>query len=131
VPGVPFDERGGTIPNREGRVLTRNGDEGEVVPGTYVVGWIKRGPSGVIGTNKPDAHETADRLLEDLCSGSLPEPAEPGRAGIDALLAKRGVHVVSFTDWQRLDALEIAGGKACGRPRLKLTKIEEMLAALK
>lgn len=131
IPGVPFDERAGIIPNREGRVLTQGGEEGEVVPGTYVVGWIKRGPSGVIGTNKPDAHETAERLLEDLCSGSLPEPAGPGRAGIDALLAERGVQVVSFSDWQRLDALEIAGGKACGRPRLKLTKIEEMLAALK
>jgi ferredoxin--NADP+ reductase len=129
VPGLPFDERAGTIPNREGRVLTAN--DGEVVPATYVVGWIKRGPSGVIGTNKPDAHETVDRVMEDFCAGNLPEPAEPGRAGIDALLARRGVRVVSFKDWQRLDALEVAKGKATGRPRLKFTRISEMLAALK
>jgi ferredoxin--NADP+ reductase len=129
VPGVPFDERAGVIPNREGRVTS--GPNGDVVPGTYVVGWIKRGPSGVIGTNKPDAHESADRLLDDLRAGALPEPAEPGREGLDRLLESRGVHVVSFGDWQRLDALEVAAGKACGRPRLKFTRIPEMLTALK
>ncbi len=129
IPGLPFDERAGTIPHREGRVLTAA--DGDVVPGTYVVGWIKRGPSGVIGTNKPDAQETVDQLLDDLRAGALPEPAEPGRAGIDALLASRGVRVVSFGEWQTLDALEVAAGKAVGRPRLKFTRVPEMLGALK
>ncbi len=128
VPGVPFDERVGIIPNREGRVLS--GPDGAVVPGTYVVGWIKRGPSGVIGTNKPDAYESVDRLLEDLRQGRLPEPADPGRDGLDSRLAARGATVISFSDWQRIDALEIANGKAHGRPRLKFTRIREMLTAL-
>jgi ferredoxin--NADP+ reductase len=128
IPGLPFDDRAGTVPNRDGRVVT---SEGDVIPGAYVVGWIKRGPSGVIGTNKPDAHETVDRLFEDLRAGALPEPAEGGREALDALLRERGVHVVSFADWQKLDALEVAAGKAVGRPRLKFTRVPDMLGALR
>ncbi|MCU0621292.1 MAG: FAD-dependent oxidoreductase [Gemmatimonadales bacterium] len=128
VPGVPFDERAGVIPNLEGRVLAAPGGSA-VVAGTYVAGWIKRGPSGVIGTNKPDAVESADRLLADHAAGALPTP-RAGRAGMDALLAARGVRVVSFADWQRLDALEVANGQRAGRPRLKFTRIDEMLEAL-
>ncbi len=128
LPGVPFDERSGTIPNREGRVLAAAG--GAVVPGLYVVGWIKRGPSGVIGTNKPDAHESAERLLEDLRAGALPAPAEPGRAALDARLAGRGVRATTWADWQALDRLEQERGQAAGRPREKFTRVPEMLAAL-
>jgi ferredoxin--NADP+ reductase len=121
LPGLPFDERAGTIPNAQGRV--------EGMRGTYVVGWIKRGPSGVIGTNKPDAVESAACLLEDAAAGALPA-AEADPAALDALLAARGVRVVTYADWQRLDALEVENGKAAGRPRLKFTRIDEMLEAL-
>lgn len=126
LPGVPFDERACIVPNAAGRV-TR---EGAAVPGLYVTGWIKRGPSGVIGTNKPCAVETADALLDDLRGGRLDTGARPAPEAMPALLAARGVRAVSFPDWQRLDALERAHGEALGRPRRKYTTIAEMLAAL-
>jgi ferredoxin--NADP+ reductase len=128
LPGLPFDDRAGTIPNAGGRVLAAPG-AAEGVPGTYVVGWIKRGPSGVIGTNKPCAVETAALVLDDAARGALPAPAH-GPDAVDALLAGRGVQPVSYHDWQRLDALEVERGKAAGRPRLKFTRIPEMLEAL-
>ena len=127
LPGVAFDSKRGVIPSAEGRVLTADGTPSR---GEYVVGWIKRGPSGVIGTNKPDAVESADALLEDHGAGQLPEPKVTDRDAITRLLAERGVRTVSWQDWQRLDALERARGQALGRPRLKFTRIEEMLAAL-
>ncbi len=127
IPGVAFDGKRGVIPNQQGRVLTA---DGACAPGEYAVGWIKRGPSGVIGTNKPDAVESADLLLEDAAAGRLNPAAEPGRAGIERLLATRGVRVVGWSDWQRLDQLEQGHGKALGRPRLKFTRVAEMLAAL-
>jgi len=128
LPGLPFDERSGTIPNANGRVLTAPG-AADTLPGVYVAGWIKRGPSGVIGTNKPCAVESASQLLADRASGVLPAPTGD-RAALDHLLSERGVRVVSFADWQRLDSLEVEQGKAAGRPRLKFTRIEEMLEAL-
>ncbi|HMV31152.1 MAG TPA: NADP oxidoreductase, partial [Gemmatimonadales bacterium] len=127
IPGVPFDGKRGVIPNAQGRVLDAGG---ACAPGEYAVGWIKRGPSGVIGTNKPDAIESADLLLEDAAAGRLNPAAEPGRAGIERRLTARGVRVVSWSDWQRLDQLEQGRGKALGRPRLKFTSVAEMLAAL-
>jgi len=96
----------------------------------YVAGWIKRGPSGVIGTNKPCATESAEQLLADHAAGHLPAP-HGDRAALDALLAARGVRVVTFADWQKIDQLEVEQGKAAGRPRLKFTRIDEMLEALK
>lgn len=126
IAGVPFDARAGVVPNREGRVLTAPGAE-TTVPGTYVTGWIKRGPSGIIGTNKPDSVETVERLLADHAAGALPTAPGAGRAAIDALLAARGVTVVSFDDWRRLDAAEQAAGQAQGRPRVKVTRVAEML----
>ncbi len=127
LPEAPFDQRRGIMPNEQGRVVTAPG-----VPATgeYVVGWIKRGPSGVIGTNKPDAVESADRLLEDAAAGRLVAPPAPGRDGIAPLLARRGIRVVTWADWQRLDQMEQHRGKAQGRPRLKFTSIQEMLTAL-
>jgi ferredoxin--NADP+ reductase len=104
-------------------------DPGTVSRGEYVVGWIKRGPSGVIGTNKPDAVETVDALLEDRRSGALPEPTVPA-CRLEQLLAERHVRVVTWDDWRRLDELEQANGAALGRPRLKFTRSDEMLAAL-
>jgi len=129
LPGVPFYEGWGTIPNDKGRILTDHKD-GQVVPGEYVSGWIKRGPSGVIGTNKPDSVETVEMLIEDMAAGKLHDPAQPGRESVDKLLAGRGVRVVTFADWQILDQIETARGAAQGRPRVKMTTVKEMLDAL-
>ncbi len=129
VPGVPFDPRAGVIPNVEGRVLVGPGAP-EMCRGVYAVGWIKRGPSGVIGTNKPDSVETADRLLEDVASGAVTPKTRGSRTAVDQVLQARGVQVVSYADWQKLDALEQAAGKPRGAPREKFTRVAEMLSAL-
>ncbi len=129
LPGVPFHDAWGTIPNDKGRVLTQQKD-GQVVPGEYVVGWIKRGPSGVIGTNKPDSVETANMLLEDLEADKLLDPAAPSREALENLLAQRKVQYVTYDDWLRLDQMELERGEACGRPRLKYCDVGEMLDAL-
>jgi ferredoxin/flavodoxin---NADP+ reductase len=126
LPELPLDAKRGVIPNSDGRVIR----DGVPSPGEYVVGWIKRGPSGVIGTNKPDAVESADQLLTDLAAGALLAPPEPAGTGVDHLLSARGVRVVSWADWQRLDALEKSRGAAVGRPRLKFSQVEEMMRAL-
>lgn len=121
LPGVPFDSRKGVIPNQGGRVLC----EGQVVVGEYTAGWIKRGPSGVIGTNKADATETIKLLLQD--APSLPLATEPDPQAIVQLLQARGVRYVTLEHWLKLDAIECAQGQAQGRPRVKLTSIEKML----
>jgi ferredoxin--NADP+ reductase len=123
LPGLPYDERGGTIPNAGGRVL---GLEGGPLPGVYCAGWIKRGPTGVIGTNKKDATETVELLLEDARAGGLPESSAEG---IDDLLAERGVPVVTYTGWEAIDAREREAGEPLGRPRVKLASWDELLAA--
>lgn len=128
LPGVPFYEKWGIIPNDKGRVLTTLG--GEQVIGDYVAGWIKRGPSGIIGTNKPDSVETVNMLLEDVAAGKIFTPSKPSPSAVEDLLNRRGVRYVTFKDWQLLNAAEIANGEALGRPRLKYTRIEDMLAAL-
>ncbi len=126
VPELPFDERSGVIPNVEGRVIA----DGQTLRGVYCTGWIKRGATGVIGTNKPDAVETVNQLLNDLphLPDIAPENAQP--QAIPNLLAERGVQYVTFSDWQTLDRLEIANGQAVGRPRLKFSRIPAMLDAL-
>ncbi|MDE0609059.1 MAG: FAD-dependent oxidoreductase [Anaerolineaceae bacterium] len=129
LPDIPFYEPWGIIPNEKGRVL-REQDGSESLTGLYVVGWIKRGPSGVIGTNKPDSVETVAMLLEDLAAGELWQPTAPAPAAVDELLTERGLRPVTFADWQTLDALEQERGEALGRPRLKYSRVEEMLAAL-
>jgi ferredoxin--NADP+ reductase len=101
------------------------------VTGLYTAGWIKRGPSGVIGTNKPDAVETVDLLLADFREDRLLPPGEPDASAIPALLRARGVHAVIYPDWHRLDAPEQGEGKRVGRPRIKFTRVDDMLAALK
>ncbi len=125
--GVPFDERRGIVPNEGGRVL---GAGGGTVPGEYVVGWAKRGPSGVIGTNKSDAAATVALMREDreagISAGSLRDGADPDLAD---LLRQRGVRWVDEPAWRRLDEHETARGKAEGRPRVKLCSVEEMLEA--
>jgi ferredoxin--NADP+ reductase len=126
--GLPFDDSWGVIPNDSGRVA---GSDGRPIEGLYVSGWIKRGPSGVIGTNKPDAGETADKMVEDQTAGAMFEPARPDEAAVDELFrARRAVHV-SFEQWQRLDELERSRGREAGRPRVKYSSTEEILDALR
>jgi len=128
LPGVPFYERWGIIPNQVGRV-TANGGE-QIVPGEYVVGWAKRGPSGVIGTNKPDALESVNSLRDDFNHGRLPVAQDPDPEAIDKLLQERNVRYVTFEDWKKIDELERARGAEQGRPRVKFVSIDEMLAAI-
>jgi ferredoxin/flavodoxin---NADP+ reductase len=123
IPGVPFDEGSGTIPNADGRVLDEGGAP---IPGLYCAGWIKRGPTGVIGTNKKDATETVAHLLEDARDGRL--PARQGGT-IDELLSERGAEVVMYAGWEAIDALERLRGEPHGRPRVKLSTWDELLAA--
>jgi len=124
LPEVPFDQRKGVIPNQGGRVLR----EGQVAVGEYTAGWIKRGPSGVIGTNKADATETVKLLLQD--APHLPLAPEPNPEAVTRLLQARGVRYVTLEHWLKLDALECALGQAQGRPRVKLTSVDKMLEAV-
>ena len=100
------------------------------IPGEYAAGWIKRGPTGVIGTNKPDAAETVAAMLEDAARGLVLVPAHPDPAAAEALVRARQPRVVSYADWRRLDEIETAAGRRQGRPRVKLTSVDAMLAAL-
>ncbi|HKH40452.1 MAG TPA: FAD-dependent oxidoreductase [Solirubrobacterales bacterium] len=129
IDGIPFDERRGLIHNDGGRV---HDGEGEQVPGLYAVGWIKRGPSGVIGTNKKDAHETVAKLFADLESGKVPEaPLADDRGAIEALLNERKPDHVTFEGWQAIDAAEVEAGKPHGRPRIKFCRVHELVEASK
>jgi ferredoxin/flavodoxin---NADP+ reductase len=126
--GVPFDERRGVIPNRGGRVTELGSDQ--QVHGHYAVGWIKRGTSGVIGTNKKDAQETVDGLVEDAKAGRVPSPPLAGeRLAIVDLLAERAPDAVSYQGWEAIDRAEQERGKPLGRPRVKFVRIDEMLDA--
>ncbi len=129
LPGVPFDDSWGVIPNAGGRVLDPATHEPLV--GQYTAGWIKRGPTGVIGTNKPDAAETVENMLADARAGHVLSPTQPTAAAAQALVCERQPQVVTYADWQRLDALELSRGKEQGRPRIKFTRVEDMLAALR
>lgn len=123
VPGLPFDLATGTVPHEHGRVVR----DGVVVPGAYVTGWIKRGPTGVIGTNKADAQETVRSLLEDL--PGLPDPAFPDPAQLRAALAARGIRPVDWAGWLRLDAEEVRRGGLRGAERVKVAEMTDMLDA--
>lgn len=112
--GVEFDDWGGVAVNEDGRVA----------PGVYAVGWIKRGPTGVIGTNKHDGDKAAEQILEDI-----PESTKPGRAALESLLEEKGVRWVTYEEWQKIDAAEQANAKP-GAPRRKFTRVEDMLAVL-
>jgi ferredoxin--NADP+ reductase len=125
LPGVPFDEERGTIRNAGGRVL---GEDGMPVPGVYAAGWIKRGPSGVIGTNKKDATETVDLLLGDDREGRLPRRGKTAD-DVDALLDERGIRRVVYSGWSAIDAHERTAGEPLGRPRVKLCTWDQLLAA--
>ncbi|HKG37626.1 MAG TPA: FAD-dependent oxidoreductase [Conexibacter sp.] len=125
LPGVPFDDRAATIPNDHGRVLDAPG--GEQRPGEYVSGWIKRGPSGIIGTNKKDSQDTVDALLEDHAAGKVPEPAVADSDAILAVLAERAPDHITYAHWEAIDEHERTLGEPHGRPRVKLTRHEHLL----
>jgi ferredoxin/flavodoxin---NADP+ reductase len=123
LPGVPFDERSATIANEQGRVIGAHGP----LAGEYTVGWIKRGPSGVIGTNKKDAQQTVDALLEDMRTGSLHTPAQPDADAAEELLRGRVPELVTYEGWSEIDRHEQERGRPQERPRVKLTRIDELL----
>ncbi|HWQ12179.1 MAG TPA: FAD-dependent oxidoreductase [Roseiflexaceae bacterium] len=128
LPGVPFDDAACVIPNVAGRVIEPAG--GEEVPGEYVVGWIKRGPSGVIGTNKADAVSTVAAMVEDLATlpGIADEQRDPQL--VVELLRRRKLDFVLVEGWRALDAHEVQCGAAQGRPRVKVTSVQEMLRVI-
>jgi ferredoxin/flavodoxin---NADP+ reductase len=123
IHGVPFDEERCVIPHENGRIAGRTGE--------YAVGWIKRGPTGIIGTNKRDAQETVHSLLADLDADRLGSPGDPDRDSLEALLAERQPDAVSYAGWQAVDRVEREAGEPHGRPRIKLCSFEELLEAAK
>ena len=127
IEGVPYDERRGVIPNEGGRVTDSGG--GDHLRGHYATGWIKRGPSGVIGTNKKDSQETVTSLLEDMEAGRLPERDDTDPAAIESLLRERRPELVTFEGWRAIDAAEQERGRSQGRPRVKFCRVEEMVEA--
>ena len=126
LPDVPFDERYFVLPNDRGRVVS---PDGEAVAGVYAVGWIKRGPTGILGTNKRDADETISCLVDDLRAGALPSPPSPQQEQLDALIADRKPDLVTAEGWRAIAAQELEHGAAQGRPRVKLASRPELLAA--
>ena len=126
--GLPFLDDRGVIPNDNGRVIDREGRQD--LTGVYVSGWIKRGPTGVIGTNKADAKETVASMLADLEEGLVGEPQDASPEVIEMLLKDREVRYVSYEEWEDIDRLETAMGMPDGRPRVKFTSREEFFEAL-
>jgi ferredoxin--NADP+ reductase len=128
LPGVPFDDKWGVVLNEKGRVL--DPDSKQPLAGEYTAGWIKRGPTGVIGTNKPDAAETVTGMLEDVAEGHTLDPVEPDAAAAERLVRQRRPDYIAYADWLRLNELETARGQDRGCPRVKFTRVHEMLEAL-
>ncbi len=124
IEGVPFDEKEGIFPNDKGRLL----DNGSVVNSVYVTGWIKRGPSGIIGTNKPDSVETVNCLLEDI---EKIDGEKSGNSGIMKILSEKQTRAVNYDGWKKIDEAEVKRGEPKGKPREKFTRIEEMLDIVK
>jgi ferredoxin--NADP+ reductase len=118
IPDVPFDERQGRFANDDGRIL----------PGLYAVGWARRGPSGTIGTNKPDGFSVVGKIREDIESGALGTTLRQGRPGFDALAEARGLDVVTFRDWKKIEEAEERAARE-GAPREKFVDIEAMIRA--
>ncbi|ANU07791.1 FAD-dependent oxidoreductase [Paraurantiacibacter namhicola] len=119
IPGVPFDERAGRFAN----------DEGRIMPGLYCVGWARRGPSGTIGTNRPDGYSVVEKVREDIESGALGPGRKRGRAGFDELAEERGIDIVTFRDWKKIEEAEAAAARE-GSPREKFVDVEAMIRAL-
>ena len=127
LPDVPFDDRRGVIANAEGRVLETDGQE--PLTGIYASGWIKRGPTGVIGTNKPDALQTVKCMVADVADGKVLQPAGATAEAAARLVRERQPAFFSYADWLHLNKVEVSRGKEIGAPRVKFTRIDEMLAA--
>ncbi len=128
IPGVPFDERKGIIPNTDGCVT--DPATGEVVPNQYVAGWAKSGPQGLIGSHKQASGAVAKLVLEDLRDGRVPERDLPDREAIYRLLDERQIDFVTFHDWKILDRVEVNRGQRRGAPRVKFSAIEDMLVIM-
>jgi ferredoxin/flavodoxin---NADP+ reductase len=128
LPGVPFNDDWGVILNEKGRVL--DSQTKQPLVGQYTAGWIKRGPTGVIGTNKPDAAETVTGMLEDLARDIHLRPSDATPEAVERMVRERQPQYVSYQDWLRLDDIETRRGKETGRPRVKFTRVKDMLAAL-
>jgi ferredoxin--NADP+ reductase len=118
IPGVPFDERAGRFAN----------DEGRIMPGLYCVGWARRGPSGTIGTNRPDGYSVVELIGEDIEAGKLGRAGKPGRAGFDALAEQRGLDIVTFRDWKKIEEAEEKAARE-GAPREKFVDVAAMIRA--
>ena len=127
---VPFDHNTGTIPNECGQIIDEHKDK-SLCTREYVAGWIKRGPTGVIGTNKQDAVETVHRLLETILQEQIEPRHQIDSSGFESLLKERNVDFVSFEDWKLLDEYETESGQAQERPRVKVTSIEKMLETIR
>ena len=125
IPGIPFDDKRGVFPNSDGRIT---GDDGTPVRSLYTAGWIKRGPTGIIGTNRADSVATVDALLADL--EHLDSSRKSGAAGIYTLLDQRGIRHISYFEWQKIDQVEQDRGKIHGKPREKITSMAEFLEIL-
>lgn len=123
--GLPFDAGRGVVPNEHGRVI--DPAAGTRMPGVYVAGWIKRGPTGLIGANKGCSRDTVAGMVEDLAAGSSFAPTAPAPETVDQLLRERRVDFVTYAEWKRIDELEVSRGQAAGRPRVKLTEREDIL----
>ena len=128
LPDIPYDENSGTIMNASGRVVE---SDGAPVCGLYTAGWIKRGPSGVIGTNKTCAQETVARMIEDIGLGKVNIPEDPSIKGVEDLIYGIGSAVVTYPEWENIDRLELQKGEAQGRPRVKYTDVSEMIRVAK
>lgn len=124
LPKLPWDLETGTVPDAGGRVVQ---ESGEHLQSTYVTGWIRRGPIGLIGHTKGDANETVSNLLDDYANGRLQTPSSPAPEAVDAFLAERNVRFTTWDGWYRLDAAEKAQGEPHGRERVKYVEREDML----
>ena len=128
LPGLPFNDSWGVVPSNKGRVVDPEKDA--PVAGLYVGGWIKRGPTGVIGTNKRDALETVSSMCEDFLAGRHLEPPQPEAHALEEALRIRQPSVITWKDWERINAVELARGAETSRPRVKFTTVDQMLAVL-
>lgn len=122
MPGVPFHDSWGVFPNEGGRIT----DNDAIVPGMYTAGWIKRGPSGIIGTNRACAVETVNALIEDV--SKLDAGNKPGRDKVYEILNSRHVRYINYDQWKTIDQVEVERGEAKGKPREKITSVEEMIS---
>ena len=124
LPGIPFNENRGIIPNKKGRVTDQEGNK--ILTGLYATGWIKRGPTGVIGTNKKDSGETVSLMIKDIHNNKTFQPESLGADKIEALIKEKNSEYINYEDWLKINREEIKRGEKQGKPRVKFTKIEDI-----